>query len=254
VATFVDLQRHDATALITLNRPESRNALSVALLDELTSALDEVAGDADVRAVVLTGADPAFCAGIDLKELGAGERNLGEGANAVAAIGRLEVPVVGAVNGPAVTGGLELALACDFRIGSERASFADTHARVGVLPGWGLTVQLPRVVGLPFAKQMSMTGNYVDAPTALRVGLLTQVVPHDELVDTALGLADDIASCHGPTQRRILAAYDEIAALVDEPGQRVEDRYHRAWNADLDPDAIDERRRAVTERGRSQRG
>lgn len=253
MGTLVELERRDATAVLTLNRPQARNALSVALLDELAAVLADLAADRELRAVVLTGADPAFCAGIDLKELAAGERNLGEGADAVAAIGRLEVPVIGAINGVAVTGGLELALACDFRIGSEQAAFADTHARVGVLPGWGLTVQLPRVVGLPFAKQMSMTGNYVDAPTALRVGLLTQVVQHDELLPTALSLADDIASCHAPTQQRILAAYDEIAELVDGPAQAVEDRYHRQWNTELDPEAISERRRAVTERGRAQR-
>src|SRR3984957_14663804 len=103
-------------------------------------------------------------------------------------------PVVGAINGPAVTGGLELALQCDFLIASERARFADTHARVGVMPGWGLTVLLPQAIGLRRAKEMSLTGNYMDAAEALAVGLVNRIVTHDELLPTALALGRDIVS------------------------------------------------------------
>ena len=142
---------------------------------------------------MLTGADPAFCAGVDLKELAAGGDNLH--SRAVDYLTGSPVPVIAAVNGPSVTGGLELALACDFRIASERATFADTHARVGIVPGWGLTVRLPKAVGAAFAREMSFTGNYVDAATALRVGLVNHVVAHDDLLPTARALAADVASC-----------------------------------------------------------
>lgn len=252
MSSVVRLDRSGATAIITLDRPEARNALSLVLLEELSDVIDHVATDDEVRAVVLTGTDPAFCAGVDLKELESGDRGLGEGSDAVGALIAIDKPVIGAINGPAVTGGLELALACDFRIGSERARFADTHARVGVVPGWGLTVRLPREVGLAFAKQMSMTGNYVDADTALRTGLVNELVDHEQLLPTAKALADDIASTEVATQRRVLAIYEEIAAQTDGPALAIEDRAHRRFNAELDHTAVAERRRAVTERGRAQ--
>src|SRR5215470_4452958 len=103
-------------------------------------------------------------------------------------------PLIGAVNGVAVTGGLEVALNCDFLVASDRARFADTHARVGVMPGWGLTVLLPQRIGVARAREMSLTGNYVDATTALQWGLVNHVVPHDQLLPFARGLGADIVS------------------------------------------------------------
>ncbi|HEX9066233.1 MAG TPA: enoyl-CoA hydratase-related protein, partial [Streptosporangiaceae bacterium] len=121
-------------AVVTLNRPERRNAISAGLLTALRAELAALDHRDDVAAIVLTGADPAFCAGLDLAELGqAGGPLAGVASGPV--VGDLVTPLIGAINGPAVTGGLELALACDFLIASERARFADTHARIGVLPG-----------------------------------------------------------------------------------------------------------------------
>src|SRR5439155_17784395 len=140
--------------------------------------------------IVLTGADPAFCAGLDLRELGVDR--LGDLPPFIAAATASEVPLVAAVNGPAVTGGLELALACDFIVASERARFADTHLRVGVYPG-PVLVELPRRVGMAWAREMSLTGNFVDAGTALRIGLANHVVPHAELLGFAVGLARAVA-------------------------------------------------------------
>ena len=131
------------------------------------------------RCIVVTGADPAFCAGLDLRNLGTDQLSDLPQFNEVAADSA--VPTIAAVNGPAVTGGFELALACDFIVASERAAFADTHLRVGVYPG-PVLVDLPRRVGMAWAREISMTGNFVDAATALRIGIANHVVAHDDLL------------------------------------------------------------------------
>src|ERR1051326_1398952 len=184
----------DRVATITINRPDQRNALNRAVRRALPKAITDCDTRDDVDVLILTGADPAFCAGVDSKEFGSGEVQQGEG---LADVGEREPdgrtpfrgalpphtkPLIGAVNGVAVTGGFEVALNCDFLIASDRARFADTHARVGVMPGWGLTVLLAQRIGIARAKQMSITGNYVDAATALAWGLVNHVVPHDELL------------------------------------------------------------------------
>jgi enoyl-CoA hydratase len=174
-------------ALIVLDRPEARNAMNAQLA---TETVDTINGCQDAAAIVLTGTDPAFCAGLDLRDLGV--EHLSELPQFIAAAASSKVPVVAAVNGPAVTGGLELALACDFIVASDRARFADTHLRVGVYPG-PVLVDLPRRVGMARAREMSLTGNFVDAETALRIGLANHVVPHEALLEFALELARAIA-------------------------------------------------------------
>lgn len=179
--------RDDGVALIQLDRPAARNAINLAMATELVAA---VATGQTARCIVVTGTDPAFCAGLDLRDLGTDRvADLPQFIDAVAASG---VPTIAAVNGPAVTGGLEIALACDFIVASERARFADTHVRVGVYPG-PVLVDLPRRVGMAKAREMSMTGNFVDADTALRTGLANHVVAHDELLPFACALAAAIA-------------------------------------------------------------
>lgn len=180
-------ERKGDVVLLTLNRPEARNALNA----ELAQAIcDGLAASQDAHAIVITGAGKAFCAGLDLRNLGV--ENLSDLPRYTDAIDGSKVPVIAAVNGPAVTGGFEVALACDFMIGSERAAFADTHVRVGVFPG-PVLVDLPRRIGMARAREMSLTGNFVDAERALQMGLLNQLVPADELIPRALQLAQDIA-------------------------------------------------------------
>ena len=201
---MTELVRHEVSdhiATITLNRPEARNALSGALIKELFAAVRDAHADDDVSVIILTGADPAFCAGLDLKELGAGSGTLtGTRPKDDTPIDRRGAlppgpkPVIGAINGAAITGGFELALACDFLIASDRARFADTHARVGIQPWWGLTVLLPQAIGIRRAREMSATGNFCDAQTALDWGLVNHVVPHDDLLSFTRGLAADISS------------------------------------------------------------
>lgn len=209
--------RHDRVLLLTLNRPESRNALNRELIAALQAAVGRFAADDALGVLLLTGADPAFCAGLDLRELSqrdAPPMGGGEMIHAVAALGK---PVIGAVNGPAVTGGLELALACDFLIASERATFADTHARVGVLPGGGLSARLPQAVGLRLARQMSYSGDYLSSARALASGLVNEVVEHDGLLSRALEVAQTIAANHGDLVQELKSIYarGSLSTLAD---------------------------------------
>jgi enoyl-CoA hydratase len=250
----------EGIATVTLNRPDVRNALSsevLHLLPELMSAAD---ADDDVGVIVLTGADPAFCAGLDLAELGSTGANLGisgssdgspRRSGARGPFPRLTKPLIGAINGVAVTGGFELALNCDFLIASERAKFGDTHARVGVMPAWGLTVLLPQAVGVRRAREMSFTGNFMSADEALRRGLVNHVVPHDELIPFTRSIAADIVDNETDAVRQIRQTYAVIAH--DDDGWETEARDSRAWGRSRSsPETITARRAAIQERGRRQ--
>jgi enoyl-CoA hydratase len=247
----------DRVATVTLNRPEARNALSAELIGALRAAMIELEADDGVDVVVLTGADPAFCAGLDLKQLGSSGQNVSLGGRADGTPSwfpwpPLTKPVIGAINGFAVTGGLELALNCDILIASERARFADTHARVGVLPGWGLSVLLPLMVGRGLARRMSLTGDYLSAEDALRAGLVTQVVPHEELLVTAQGVAASIVGNDPVAVRTLLRSYRDIEGELVGAGLEVEASTSETWMAGFDPAHVESRRRGVLERGRAQ--
>jgi enoyl-CoA hydratase len=251
------VSRADRVATVTLNRPHARNALSRELIDALRSAMVELEGDDDVDVVVLTGADPAFCAGLDLKQLGSSGGNLSATADRRDGPGwhpwpQLSKPVIGAINGFAVTGGLELALNCDILVASERARFADTHARVGVLPGWGLSVLLPLMVGRGLARRMSLTGDYLSADDALRAGLVTEVVAHEELLPTARAVAASIVGNDPVAVRTLLRSYRDIESELVGGGLEVEARTSATWMTGFDPADVESRRRGVLERGRAQ--
>jgi len=185
----------ESVAVVVLNRPERRNALNQELLGTLYRRMDAIAADDVVRVVIITGADPSFCSGLDLGVIR--EENLldplGDGTNLPSVFGRCRKPIIGAVNGHAITGGLELALNCDFLIASERASFTDTHVRVGIHPGWGATQLLQQAVGQRRALQMSLSGEPVSAQTAFAWGLVNEVVSHEQLMPRARQVAAEIA-------------------------------------------------------------
>lgn len=231
---------------LTLNRPQARNALSAALRSKFFAALAQAETDDDVDVIIVTGADPAFCAGLDLKELGQ--------QTALPDISprwpELTKPVIGAINGVAVTGGLELALYCDILIASEQARFADTHARVGLLPTWGLSVRLPQKVGVGLARRMSMTGDYLSAADALRAGLVTEVVPHDQLLPTARRVAASIVGNNQNAVRALLASYHRIDDAQTSSGLWLEAAAARQFRTS--PEDIAANREAVLQRGRSQ--
>jgi enoyl-CoA hydratase/carnithine racemase len=243
----------DHVRVLTMNRPQARNALSGELVRALYAAFVAADRDDDVRAVVLTGADPAFCAGVDLKEAardGAAYFAQYADGDCIGQVALTRTPVVGAVNGATFTGGLEIALGCDFLVASERAVFADTHARVGVLPGGGMTARLPHAVGQANARRMSLTGEVVDAARALRMGLVTEVVPHAELLPRAVDLAKSLSEVDPAVLRPVKQMYVQGWQATLGAGLAVETAI--ATTGRTDYSALEERRRAVLERNRSQ--
>jgi len=248
------VERRGAVALLTMNRPERRNALNRALIRALVDTVAEIEADPSCHVSVLTGVDPAFCAGVDLKEVA--------GPSGGAPVHRdpwpgpfppHAKPIIGAVNGPVATGGLEIALNCDFLVASERAAFVDTHVKVNVMPGWGLTVLLPQRVGLARAKEMSLTSNFVDAPTAFGWGLVNHVVAHEDLLPVTLGLAADVAAQELAPMLRIRQTYDEVSSTTVGEGWPLELAESRAWEPAYDLSSMDDRRRELMARARAQR-
>src|SRR5689334_24658712 len=242
------IETTDRVRTLTLNRPQARNALSAALRRRFFTALRDAETDDDVDVIILTGADPVFCAGLDLKELG----DSSQLPDISPQWPPMTKPVIGAINGAAVTGGLELALYCDILIASERARFADTHARVGLLPTWGLSVRLPQKVGVGLARRMSLTGDYLPAADALRAGLVTEVVPHDELLPTARRVAASIVGNNQRAVRALLASYHRIDAAQTDAGLWIEAMSARQWMNSATGDDIAANRAAVLQRGRAQ--
>ncbi|MGD9620463.1 MAG: enoyl-CoA hydratase [Mycolicibacterium sp.] len=239
---------HARVRTLTLNRPQSRNALCAALRGKLFAALQDAETTSAVDVVILTGADPVFCAGLDLKEL-AQSSTLPDISPKWPALTK---PVIGAINGAAVTGGLEIALYCDILIASESARFADTHARVGLLPTWGLSVRLPQKVGVGMARRMSMTGDYLSAADAYRFGLVTEVVPHGRLLPAARALAQSIVGNNQKAVRALLASYHRIDDAQNGGALWLEAEAARRWMRETTGDDIAASRDSVIERGRAQ--
>ncbi|HEY4440484.1 MAG TPA: enoyl-CoA hydratase-related protein [Candidatus Elarobacter sp.] len=195
------LERDGPIATVTLNRPAVLNALNLQLLDELSAVVAELDADDALRAVILTGAGPkAFAAGADISELNAlpgaraGEAQARRGQALTVAFERLRVPVIAAVNGFALGGGCELAMACDIRIASENAKFGQPEVNLGILPGYGGTQRLTRLVGEGWATYLCVTGEMIDAATALQIGLVQKVTPADALLAEAKRIAELIAA------------------------------------------------------------
>lgn len=240
-------------ACIVLNRPEAMNALSTALRHALVAALDELAADDSVHVLILTGAGKAFCAGLDLRELGRNAIDITSRSNdPVTALANFPRPVIGAINGAAITGGFELALACDILLASSEARFADTHGRVGVMPGWGLSQKLSRLIGIGRAKELSFSGNFLGAEQAERWGLVNRVTSPDQLMPQALALAADIAGALPELLRPYKRLVDEGYALPFGEAMELERAASARWAADLKPEVLEARREAVRLRGQQQ--
>ena len=252
----LEVERCGGYAVLTLNRPEAMNALSRELRSVLARTVDELERHPEIRVLILTGAgDRAFTAGLDLKELGAGA-NIAEAVEVedpVKSIAKFSGPVIGAINGVAITGGFELALACDVLIAADTARFADTHARVGIMPGWGLSQKLSRAVGIYRAKELSLTGNFLGAAQAADWGLVNRVVPAAELLPTARRLADDMLS----VVPEMLVAYKRLIdvghAANFGDALAIEAERSMAANRGVTADEIERRREAVRARGQAQK-
>jgi enoyl-CoA hydratase/carnithine racemase len=195
------VEKRGTAAWITLNRPDARNALSLAVNRRLSEVAHELAHDDDVRAIVITGAgDKAFCAGADLKERkGVPAAEAGPFLSAIGAaindIGALRKPTICAMNGSAYGGGLELAIACDFRIAVEGSELGLTEVRLGIMPGAGGTQRLPRLVGEARAKEMILLGRRIPVARALEIGLVNQVVPRAQLHATVEAILNELVGC-----------------------------------------------------------
>jgi enoyl-CoA hydratase len=246
----------DGVATVTLNRPRQMNALSAELRRRLVAELEALATDDRVAVVVLTGAgEKSFTAGVDLKELETAPlttEELGPDAPMHRALRKLGKPTIAAVNGFAITGGMELAINCDILVASTNARFADTHARVGIVPGWGMSQLLPRLIGPVRARYMSFTGNFIDAATAKAWGLVLDVLPPAELVPFCQKLAAEIATCDRATLADVRSA---IAGGLDttlEQGLALEGRLSQAATRRMDRSGFAATRAAVMSRGKEQ--
>jgi enoyl-CoA hydratase len=252
------LQERDGPVVtLTLNRPGVMNALSPTLLEALCRAFRDLQADASVRAVILTGSGRAFCAGLDLKVLSESDSGLGAFAihadnDLEAAISAFDRPLIIAVNGVAATGGFELALMGDILIAGASARFADTHCRVGLAPGWGLSQKLARIIGPSRAKEAHFSGNFISAEQADRWGLVSRVVPDDALLQECRQLAADIAEAKPETVITYKRLVDEGLAGTLAQGQAMERHVMAHANRSVSGDAIGQRRGDVIRRGQAQ--
>jgi len=254
----VILEKSEGIATIIMNRPQAMNALNKDLADSLFDAWRDVLEDDSMRVAILTGAGKAFCGGLDLKEIVGLDNSLSE-SEMSQAIGRFHLemfkfkgPIIGAINGPAVTGGFELALRCDILIASTKGSFADTHARVGFIPGGGLTQILPRIIGNARAKELSFTGNFLSAEKAEAWGLVNQVVAPENLLEVCQNLARQML----PGNQFVIQEYkrliDEGFLTTIDQGLKAEREAHLAYAQQSTQNFDDSKRQAIQSRGREQ--
>lgn len=222
--TFLTLEVADQLAVVTVNRPDKLNALNTTVIQELDRAFTEIAQRDQIRAVILTGAGRAFVAGADIAEIAeaadgpAGLESLSAaGSRVFTKIERLNKPVIAAVNGFALGGGLELAMACHVRLASESAKFGLPEAKLGLIPGYGGTHRLPRLVGQGRALQMILTGAMIDAATAASFGLVNAVYPTEVLMDVTRSMAKEMLA-NGP-----LALAHAIEVVTQGVGMSTDD-------------------------------
>lgn len=257
-------ERRGGILLVTLYRPHKLNALNRALQTELTATLNKVAQDPTARCVILTGAGRGFCAGLDLSDFAAsltsaalarGDPDTAEreraARNVFQALEALPMPVIGAVNGPAYTGGFELALACDLLIAAPEARFGDTHAALAVMPGAGLSQKLSRIIGLPRAMAVSLAGQSLSGADAYRIGLVSHLVPQPELLALAWQLAESIAALDPAIAVDMKRLIKEGAALPLGEALALEQAAHRRWAATAQLGAIQALTSTVMKRSRA---
>ncbi|MFH2132942.1 MAG: enoyl-CoA hydratase [bacterium] len=254
------IEKEDGVATIILNRPHAMNALSSELTTAIADTFSDLQKDPSIGVAILTGAGRAFCAGLDLKELAEGKNMLGElaaggavEANIAIPIKAFGRPVIGAINGVAITGGFELALACDILIASTEARFADTHARVGIIPGSELSQKLSRVIGIYRAKEVSLTGNFIDARQAAAWGLVNRVVEPAALLPDCRALAADILSCPRDMVQKYKKLIDDGFQMTLGDGIALEKKTNLAHFLTVNPESIAQRRSGILERGRKQK-
>jgi enoyl-CoA hydratase len=251
------IEREEGYAILTLNRPEARNALSPQLLVDLCEAFKQLRQERDIRAVILIGAGTAFCAGLDLKAMGESEEgmnvyNIHAEHDITSAMSAFDRPIIIGVNGVAATGGFELALMGDILLASSTARFADTHARVGLAPGWGLSQKLARIIGPSRAREAHFTGNFISAQQAQDWGLISRMVDPEALLEECRKVARDIVSCVPETVRVYKQMVNDGLQMDLGAGLVMERNVMGPVNKRVSGGAIAERRSNVQERGKQQ--
>lgn len=226
---ILQLEINDHIALVTINRPEAMNALNTRFFNEMDQVVADLRSRPDLRVMIITGAGKAFVAGADIAEMvdktpeeGSAFSRLGQ--NTFKSFGEMDIPVIAAINGFALGGGLELAMGCDFRIASSKAKFGQPEVNLGLIPGYAATQRLSRLTGMGDALYLLMTAEMIDAAEALRIGLVQKVVEPEELMDTVMGIANNIIS-KGPkavklvkkvVRQGMLQGFDEGSELEAE--------------------------------------
>ena len=254
----IKVEKKDQIAIVTLNRPEAMNSLSAELRLAIQDTFADLKNDTSVAVAILTGAGRAFCAGLDLKELASGVDKLVENADGEKVESNMETlksfgrPIIGAINGVAITGGFELALACDILIASSAARFADTHARVGIIPGGELSQKLSRLIGIYRAKEVSLTGNFIDAAQAEKWGLVNRVVEPEELLPACEALAKDILSSPQDMVQAYKKLIDDGFNLPYGESVALERKTNYEHFKSVTAETIAQRRKGIIERGRKQ--
>lgn len=250
-------QHRDGLAVLKINRPEAMNALSSEVRSSLADAIGKANDDPEVGAIILTGAgDRAFSAGLDLKELAQSQGAVALAVsgdprfNPAVAIEGSKIPVIAAINGMAITGGFELALSCDILIASANARFADTHVKAQLMPGWGLSQKLSRLIGPSRAKEMSLAGGFIDAETALAWGLVNRIVPSEDLLETACTLGKAIAENSRDMVCDYKALIDQGLLLTLSDALAFERKASIEFNTNVRADDIAERRASVQDNNR----
>jgi enoyl-CoA hydratase len=247
------VERDGHVAILTLNRPDQLNALSAELRRALVTAIADLDADDEIGAMVLTGAGTrAFTAGFDLKEADSrGTQQDVDAENPVLAIEACRTPIIVATRGYCITGGMEIMLACDVVYADRTTKFADTHVRVGLLPGWGLSQRLARQIGIQRAKEISLSGNFVDAERAFEIGLINRVLDPEELMPAALQLAHDFADGNRAIVRTYKQLIDDGSRLGLVEGLAHEAAVSTAFAQTLTPGYLEEKQASASERARA---
>jgi enoyl-CoA hydratase len=224
----VTVRDADGVRTITIDRPDARNAMTWAMRERIAELFTDADGDDAIDVVVVTGTATSFSAGVDLKEMQS-QTGPPRRMNPTLAVRACPKPTIAAVNGVCVTGGLEIALACDLIVASDQARFADTHAKAGLMPGWGMSAALPTAVGRRKAVELSLTGTFIDAPEALRLGLVNLVVPHDELLARTDELAQAIRAQNQAVVRRQVGLYRRSSGVAFDDALALEREAADEW-------------------------
>ncbi|WP_159819295.1 enoyl-CoA hydratase [Colwellia sp. 20A7] len=221
-------------ALITLNRPGRLNAISEGMTSALINAIKTADAAKDVNVIVLTGAGRAFCAGVDLKDIADNDSNIVEEREMMETFEQCKKPIIGAINGAAMTGGLELALYCDFLYAADSAIFGDTHAKVGLMPTWGMSQKLPRIIGINRTREMSLSGDIIDASTAMQWGLVNKLCSKETLLEETLTKAQSIAEHIQINTQNLKKLINEGWKSTLEQGLLLEEKYSFPHNKTVD--------------------